>query len=96
MSDTRSTRILGGAAILLVALSAWLLGSRTATSTAAAAEPTTTDRAREGVLVSGTGQVLGMPDMLRADFGADARGASVDEALQSANSALNPDQRRPG
>ena len=88
MSDTRSTRILGGAAVLLVALSAWLLGSRTTTSTAAAAEPTTTDRAREGVLVSGTGQVLGMPDMLRADFGAEARGASVDEALQSANSAL--------
>jgi uncharacterized protein len=88
MSDTRSTRILGGAAVLLVALSAWLLGSRTTTSTAVAAEPTTTDRAREGVLVSGTGQVLGMPDTLRADFGAEARGASVDEALRSANSAL--------
>jgi uncharacterized protein YggE len=40
------------------------------------------------VLVSGTGQVLGMPDMLRADFGAEARGASVDEALRSANGAL--------
>jgi uncharacterized protein len=88
MSDTRSIRILGGVAALLVALSAWLLGSRTTTSTAVAAEPTTTDRAREGVLVSGTGQVLGMPDMLRADFGAEARGASVDEALRSANNAL--------
>jgi uncharacterized protein len=88
MSETRSIRILGGAAVLLVALSAWLLGSRTTTSTAVAAEPTTTDGAREGVLVSGTGQVLGMPDMLRADFGAEARGASVDEALRSANNAL--------
>lgn len=88
MSDTRSTRILGGAAVLLVALSAWLLGSRATTSTAIAAEPTSADRAREGVLVSGTGQVLGMPDMLRADFGAEARGASVDEALRSANNAL--------
>jgi uncharacterized protein YggE len=88
MSDSRSTRILGGAAVLLVALSAWLLGSRTTTSTAVAAEPTTTDRAREGVLVSGTGQVLGMPDMLRADFGAEAHGASVDEALRNANNAL--------
>jgi uncharacterized protein YggE len=88
MSDTRLTRILGAAAVLLVALSAWLLGSRSNTPTAVAAEPATADRAREGVLVSGTGQVLGMPDVLRADFGAEARGATVDEALRKANSAL--------
>jgi hypothetical protein len=29
-----------------------------------------------------------MPDMLRADFGAEGRGASVEEALRGANSAL--------
>lgn len=88
MSATRPTRILGAAVVLLVALSAWLLGGRAATPTAAAAEPATTDRAREGVLVSGTGQVFGMPDVLRADFGAEARAATVDEALRKANNAL--------
>lgn len=88
MPDTRSTRIMGAALILLVALSAWLLGSRGTTPVASAAEPASTDRAREGVLVSGTGKVLGMPDTLRADFGADARGGTVDAALRTANSAL--------
>ncbi|MGH8836868.1 MAG: SIMPL domain-containing protein [Actinomycetes bacterium] len=88
MPDTRSTRIMGAALILLVALSAWLLGSRGTTPVASAAEPASTDRAREGVLVSGTGKVLGMPDTLRADFGADARGETVDAALRTANSAL--------
>src|SRR4029450_12083716 len=88
MPDTRSTRIMGAAQILLVALSAWLLGSRGTTPTASAAEPASTDRAGEGVLVSGTGKVLGMPDTLRADFGADARGETVDAALRTANGAL--------
>jgi len=88
MPDTRSTRIMGAALVVLVALSAWLLGNRGASSTASAAEPATTDRAREGVLVSGTGKVYGMPDTLRADFGAEARAETVDAALRSANGAL--------
>lgn len=88
MPDTRSTRIMGAALILLVALSAWLLGSRGTAPPASAAEPTSTDRAREGVLVSGTGKVLGMPDTLRADFGAEARADTVDAAIKSANRAL--------
>lgn len=91
MPDTRSTRIMGAALVLLIALSAWLLGNRGTTpaaSAASAVEPAVTDRAREGVLVSGTGKVYGMPDTLRAEFGAQARADTVDAALRRANGAL--------
>jgi uncharacterized protein YggE len=43
---------------------------------------------REGVLVSATGEVLGVPDMLRADFGVGMTAATVDEALNLANAAM--------
>lgn len=73
---------------LLVAV-AWLLGSRNSTGVAVAADPPTGDRAREGVLVSGTGQVHGRPDVLAVNFGVETRGSTVDEALSRANTGLD-------
>ena len=39
------------------------------------------DRAREGILVSATGEVLGVPDTLSADFAVGTTAATVDDAL---------------
>ena len=72
-----------------MALSSWLLGnSSVATPARAATETPPVDRAREGVLVSATGEVLGVPDTLRADFGVRTSAATVDEALNLANAAM--------
>ena len=77
---------------LALVVSGWLLGhGGGAAPTAAAATGITDpsgDRARDGVLVSGTGEVTGRPDTLVADFGAEATAGSVDEALARADRAL--------
>lgn len=89
MTRSRSTTLLVFALVLLVALSSWLLGnSSVATPARAATETPPVDRAREGVLVSATGEVLGVPDMLRADFGVRTSATTVDEALNLANAAM--------
>jgi hypothetical protein len=89
MTRSRSTTLLVFALLLLVALSSWLLGnSSVATPARAATETPPVDRAREGVLVSATGEVLGVPDTLRADFGVRTSAATVDEALNLANAAM--------
>ena len=76
---------------LALVLSGWLLGHGTPAAPAAhaagSADPAT-GRARDGVLVSGTGTVSGRPDTLVAQFGAEATAASVDEALDRADRAL--------
>lgn len=93
MSLRRTTSVLIAGVVVLVALTAWLFGSRPVGGAPAAAAtagtgPVAQDRARDGVLVSGTGEVSGRPDSLRAQFGADARGATVGEALGRADQAL--------
>jgi uncharacterized protein len=89
MTRSRSTTLLVFALVLLVALSSWLLGnSSVATPARAATETPPVDRAREGVLVSATGEVLGVPDTLRADFGVRTSATTVDEALSLANAAM--------
>ena len=89
MTRSRSTSLLLLTLVLLVALSSWLLGNRSVVAPAsAAAETSPADRAREGVLVTATGEVLGVPDTLRADFGVEASAPSVDEALTRANAAM--------
>lgn len=92
MARNRSTDL---TVILLGVLAAfaavWLLGARAPGATpAAAATPSATadDRARDGVLVSGTGKVMGRPDTLTAEFGAESSAATVDGALGHADRAL--------
>lgn len=89
MTRSRTTTLLLFAVVLLVALSAWLLGNGSAVTPASAATETPpADRAREGILVSATGEVLGVPDTLRADFAVGTTAATVDEALNLANAAM--------
>ena len=89
MTRSRSTMVLLLALVMLVALSSWLLGNRSVIAPASAAAATQpVDGARDGVLVSATGEVLGVPDTLRADFGVGANAATVDEALNLANAAM--------
>jgi hypothetical protein len=89
MTRSRSTIVLLLTLVLLVALSSWLLGNRSvAASAGVAGETSPVDRAREGVLVSATGEVLGVPDTLRADFAVATTAATVDEALNQANAAM--------
>ena len=89
MTRSRITTLLLFAVVLLVALSGWLLGSGSAVTPASAATETPpADRAREGVLVSATGDVLGVPDTLRADFAVGTTAATVAEALNLANTAM--------
>ncbi|XVV15938.1 SIMPL domain-containing protein [Actinoplanes sp. CA-131856] len=59
----------------LVVMASLLLGAP-----AAAAE-------REGVVVSGTGEVYGRPDLLTAEFGVESNAATVDAALDTAGTA---------
>ena len=68
---------------------AWLLGSNSSRGVAVASQPTTGDRARDGVLVSGTGFVTGRPDVLTVQMGVETRGPTVDKALDLANQAQN-------
>lgn len=88
MTRSRSTIVLLLTVVLLVALTSWLLGNRSVAASASATPETPVDRARQGVLVSATGEVLGVPDTLRADFGVRASAATVDEALSLANAAM--------
>ena len=89
MTRSRTTTLLLFAVVLLVALSAWLLGNGSAVTPASAATETpSAGRAREGILVSATGEVLGVPDTLRADFAVGTTAATVDEALNLANAAM--------
>jgi uncharacterized protein len=89
MTRSRSTIVLLLTLVLLVALSSWLLGNRSvAASASVAGETPPVDRAREGVLVSATGEVLGVPDTLRADFAVATTAVTVDEALNQANAAM--------
>jgi uncharacterized protein YggE len=89
MTRSRSTSLLLVTLMLLVALCSWLLGNRSVAAPAsAAAETPTADRAREGVLVSATGEVLGVPDTLRANFAVGSSASTVDGALNGANAAM--------
>ena len=89
MTRPRSSVMLLLALVMLVALSSWLLGNRSVIAPASAAAATQpVEGARDGVLVSATGEVLGVPDTLRADFGVGANAAAVDEALDLANAAM--------
>jgi uncharacterized protein YggE len=77
---------------LALVVTGWTLGRQGAAVPAARAASTSTEaptgRARDGVLVSGTGSVSGRPDTLVAEFGSEARAASVDESLGRADRAL--------
>ena len=73
--------------IVVFLVLAWLLGSNSSRGVAVASQPTTSDRARDGVLVSGTGFVMGRPDVLTVQLGVETRGPTVDKALDLANQA---------
>jgi uncharacterized protein YggE len=47
------------------------------------------DQFRESVLVTGTGEVSGTPDILSADFGVETTAATVGQALSSATAAAS-------
>jgi uncharacterized protein YggE len=93
-STSRSPLVVLAAAVgtLALVIAGWLLGhGGSAAPPAAAATGTSdagSDRARDGVLVSGTGEVSGRPDTLVAQFGAEATASSVDDALGKADRAL--------
>jgi uncharacterized protein len=70
----------------LVAPSSVLLGGRAAAA-AAAVGSAPFDQPRDGVLVTGTGEVFGTPDTLTANFGVEAGAATVGEALERATTA---------
>ncbi len=77
---------------LALVVAGWLLGHGSPAAPAAAAATGAGDalgaRARDGVLVSGTGEVSGRPDTLVAQFGSEASASSVDDALGRADRAM--------
>lgn len=90
----RSALLVGAAVLSTLGLvgTGWLLGQGGSVPATAAVGSSTgsaaPDRARDGVLVSGTGTVYGRPDTLVAQFGTEAAGDTVDSALQRADRAL--------
>ncbi|GAB7036751.1 MULTISPECIES: SIMPL domain-containing protein [Catenuloplanes] len=68
----------------LVVLPLSLFGGRPA---AAASDPAAS-QAREGVVVSGTGEVFGEPDLLVATFAAEAGAPTVSEAMDGAGAGI--------
>jgi uncharacterized protein YggE len=90
----RSPLLVLGAVLgtLALVVTGWLLGHGGTTTPAAVAATGSTDgsgdRARDGVLVSGTGEVTGRPDTLVARFGTEATASTVDDALARADRAL--------
>jgi uncharacterized protein YggE len=84
----RSSALLAVLVVVFLIL-AWLLGSNSSRGVAVASQPTTGDRARDGVLVSGTGFVTGRPDVLTVQMGVETGGPTVDKALDLANQAQN-------
>lgn len=68
--------------------SSWLLDGRPAAASAsAAADSAPFDQTPDSVVVTGTGKVLGEPDILAAHFGVEASAATVGEALERASAA---------
>ncbi len=89
MTRSRSFSLLSVVLVLLATVSWLLLGYRpVATPASAVLEPRPTGPTREGVLVSGTGEVLAVPDTLRAVLGVRVRAGDVGEALGGANAAM--------
>jgi len=90
IATVRRTSALVAVLVVVFVVLAWLLGSNSSRGVAAAAasQPTTGERARDGVLVSGTGFVEGRPDVLTVQIGVETRGPTVDRALDLANQAL--------
>ncbi len=91
MPARRSSSSPPSSGTLALVVAGWLLGhggSTVPSAAAAGSSDTSGDRARDGVLVSGTGEVTGRPDTLVAQFGAEATAASVDDALARADRAL--------
>ncbi len=93
MQTTPRPPLLVAAAVagtLALVVAGWLLGNdgSGAPAAQAASSESSSDRARDGVLVSGTGEVTGRPDTLVAQFGAEATADSVDAALARADRAL--------
>jgi uncharacterized protein YggE len=66
--------------VTLLALSSGLVGDRPASATAA-------DQLRESVVVTGTGEVFGEPDMITANFAVETVASTVGEALTRAGTA---------
>jgi uncharacterized protein len=78
------------AATLALVVTGWLLGhggTSVSPASAATGDPTPANSA-QGVTVSGTGEVIGRPDTLVADFGTEATGSTVSSALSRADHAM--------
>jgi uncharacterized protein YggE len=88
ITTARRTSALLAVLFVVFVVLAWVLGSNTSRGVAVASEPTTGDRARDGVLVSGIGFVEGRPDVLTVQFGVETGGPTVEKALDLANRAL--------
>lgn len=71
--------------VLAAVVSAFVLGSGRSAKPAAASPP---PRDSEGVLVEGTGESSGAPDVLRLTLGINGTGADVTAALNSANAQI--------
>lgn len=87
IAAARRVWALGVVLVVMFAVLVWLLWPRSSSGAAVASQPTTSDRARDGVLVSGTGFVEGRPDMLTIQMGVETQGPTVDAALGRANQA---------
>ncbi|GAA0935191.1 SIMPL domain-containing protein [Virgisporangium aurantiacum] len=79
-----TTPALVAALTTLVVLSSSLLGGNPA---AASAGSESADQPADSVLVTGTGEVFGEPDMLTANLAVETNASTVDEALNRANTA---------
>jgi uncharacterized protein YggE len=87
IAPVRRSSALVAVLVVVFLVLAWLLGSNSSRGVAVASQPTTGDRARDGVLVSGTGFVTGRPDVLTVQMGVETQGPTVDRALDLANQA---------
>ena len=87
IAPVRRSSALVAVLVVVFLVLAWLLGSNSSRGVEVASQPTTGDRARDGVLVSGTGFVTGRPDVLTVQMGVETQGPTVDRALDLANEA---------
>src|SRR4051794_33147205 len=75
------------APVLVALTSLVVLSSLLGGQPAAAADVPSAGQPEDSVLVTGTGDAFGAPDLLTADFAAETSGATVDDALSRANAA---------
>ena len=87
LAMSRSMRLLVVSVVILLAVGAGLTGAAIAGGTTSA--PSTTQGRQEGITVQGQGKSEGTPDVLRLSLSVDVTKSTIQDALDSSNSAVS-------